>query len=122
LSKLHFIIGSLGRHVVSFVVALAGIQLHIERSIFVVFLLALAADVEHLFGQVEDLLLVQGLFFVDDDLNQLVPQFQGLLLVLVVVIVADDVFLLSFFLSYQKDLADEILVQFLDDVQFVVLG
>ena len=75
-----------------------------------------------MFGQVEDLLPVQGLFLVDDDLNQLVPQFKSLLLVLVVVSVVDDVFLLSFLFSDQKDLADQILVQLLDDVQLAVLG
>jgi hypothetical protein len=66
--------------------------------------------------------LIERLILIDDDIYKLISEIQSLILILLCVVIADDIFFICFFLGNEKDLADEILIEFFYDVKFLVLG
>lgn len=120
-AKICCLVLNLGYHVVAFVFTLSSVQFRVDWNSFVSFFLASSTDVEHLFGQVQDLTFIERLLFIHDEFNELISELKCLLLIVLVVIVADDIFFLGFFLGDQEYFADEFLIQLFDDMQIWVL-
>lgn len=88
------------------------------------FLLALPADVQHSFGEVQYIFLVEALpflvFHLDDQVDQPVSGLFCFSLVFIGTVAADNIFPVGFVFGNEEDLADQFRLQFFDNMKPII--